>query len=58
MHDPALRLFVDDVHIRNVFAMRRQFFTPIKQELPAFVDGEILGQAIDDRGTASGRSNS
>ena len=44
MYDPSLHLFIDDVHIRNTFAMKREFFAPVKQEEPAFED--IAGRAV------------
>jgi len=44
MHDPSLHLFVDDVHIRNTFAMKREFFSPVKQQAPAF--GDIEGRSV------------
>ena len=44
MHDPSLHLFVDDVHIRNTLAMKREFFAPARQEEAAFDDVE--GRAV------------
>ena len=38
LHDPALHLFVDDYHLRNVFAMKRVFGTPVTVPEPVLED--------------------
>ena len=43
-HDPALHLFVDDHHIRNVLSMKRVFGTAKKDPQPALTD--IAGRTI------------
>ena len=40
LHDPSLHLFLDDYHVRNVFAMKRTFGRPRKLEEPALQDIE------------------
>jgi len=40
LHDPCLRLFIDDHYIRNVFAMERTFGRPQKITEPALQDIE------------------
>jgi len=40
LHDPALHLFVDDRHVRNLFAMKRVFGRPRKIPEPAMEDIE------------------
>ena len=38
MHHPSLHLFIDDYHIRNVFAMKRVFFKAQRRPEPILVD--------------------
>lgn len=44
-HDPALHLFVDDHHIRNVLSMKRVFGRAQKELQPALTDvpGRVMG---------------
>ena len=45
MYDPSLHLFVDDHHIRNIFAMKRVFGKPQKMDAPILED--IPGRMVN-----------
>jgi hypothetical protein len=47
MHDPSLRLFVDDHHIRTLFGLRREFGKLEKRPAPVLEDipGRLAGWA-------------